>query len=317
MAFNDGSLTHAGVSGALPTALRPFLGPLSAWPVKQALERLKKHFGPFYHERVKLFNELSDKPGAEEPNDLLQMMIKFAKAERPQDLELDCMVKRLSMTNFGSMHQSTLAATNLILDIIASDAECNTISTLRDECNTVLGPYPKAQEWTKGNISRMTKTDSVIRESMRVNSFGNRAIMRVVAADGVVTEDGIELPKGSMVSVLSYPIHYSEDLFEDAGKYEPFRYARLRDRSETKTGNLSFVTTGPQFLPFGHGRHACPGRFLVDFEFKMMIAHLVGNYDLSFPEEYAGKRPQNRWITEAVFPPKGAKIRVKRWAKKL
>jgi hypothetical protein len=44
----------------------------------------------------------------------------------------------------------------------------------------------------------------------------------------------------------------------------------------------------------------------------MTIAYLLRNYDLEFPPEYNGKRPANVWVTEALFPPPGARIRVKR-----
>lgn len=74
----------------------------------------------------------------------------------------------------------------------------------------------------------------------------------------------------------------------------------------------SFVTTAPDYLPFGHGRHACPGRFLVDFELKMTMAFILKHYDLELPAEYNGQRPRNRQIAELTAPPKGVKIRVRR-----
>ena len=74
----------------------------------------------------------------------------------------------------------------------------------------------------------------------------------------------------------------------------------------------SFLTTSADFLPFGHGKHACPGRFLIDFELKMIIAYVLMNYDVKFPDVYGGKRPANRWLAEAYLPPDDAKILVKR-----
>jgi hypothetical protein len=65
--------------------------------------------------------------------------------------------------------------------------------------------------------------------------------------------------------------------------------------------NLTTISTGPQFLAFGHGRTVCPGRFFLDFEFKMIIACLVMNYDTELPKEYGGKRPQSKWVAEVNF----------------
>ncbi|KAF5860355.1 hypothetical protein ETB97_001716 [Aspergillus alliaceus] len=63
-----------------------------------------------------------------------------------------------------------------------------------------------------------------------------------------------------------------------------------------------FVATSPDYLPFGHGDHACSGHFLVDFELKMIVAYILKHYDLGFPREYNGKRPSNRQVAELQAP---------------
>lgn len=57
-------------------------------------------------------------------------------------------------------------------------------------------------------------------------------------------------------------------------------------------GNVNkyqFVTTSPNHIGFGHGQHACPGRFFASNEIKVMICHLVMKYDWKFKD---GKRPE-------------------------
>lgn len=105
-----------------------------------------------------------------------------------------------------------------------------------------------------------------------------------------------------------------EDNYEEPLKYDPFRFSRHREApsSADKEKKPTFVTTAPHHLPFGHGKHACPGRFLVDFELKMIIAYVLTNYDIRFPEEYGNKRPPNKWLMEVNMPPKGVQLLVKR-----
>ena len=55
----------------------------------------------------------------------------------------------------------------------------------------------------------------------------------------------------------------------------------------------------------------------MDFELKMILAYILLNYDIEFPEEYEGKRPDVRWMAEVLMPPAGAKIRVRRRAEKV
>lgn len=40
------------------------------------------------------------------------------------------------------------------------------------------------------------------------------------------------------------------------------------------------MTTSDEHFAFGHGRHACPGRFFVACELKLIMAHLLRNYDM-------------------------------------
>lgn len=40
------------------------------------------------------------------------------------------------------------------------------------------------------------------------------------------------------------------------------------------------VSLGSNFLAFGHGKHACPGRFVAATIQKIILARIVSSYDL-------------------------------------
>ena len=44
------------------------------------------------------------------------------------------------------------------------------------------------------------------------------------------------------------------------------------------------VSTSPDHLGFGHGKHACPGRFFASNEAKIILIHLLLKYDWRLPE---------------------------------
>jgi cytochrome P450 len=50
-------------------------------------------------------------------------------------------------------------------------------------------------------------------------------------------------------------------------------------------------------ITFGHGTHACPGRFFASAEIKAIMAHLLQHYDI--------KMPEGRGRAENVFKPGG------------
>lgn len=248
-----------------------------------------------------------------EPQDLLQMMFRYAQANCPDELNIGDMTARLALLDVGTFHQASIAITNAIFDIVASDNEYNIIAVLRDEFSRVLAA--NGNKWTKLSISQMMKTDSICREALRINAFANRSVFKKVMVDGLHTEDGILLPKGALLSVIAYGPASDGELFNDSQKFDPFRFSRIREDptlDAKEKSNLTTVSTRPRFLPFGHGKTACPGRFFFDFEFKMIIAYLVMNYDIELPKEYEGKRPKSKWVAEAIFPPSEGRIRVKR-----
>ncbi|KAI1847522.1 hypothetical protein JX266_006374 [Neoarthrinium moseri] len=317
----DGMLDVAGAAASYKRFLRPVVAQWTKRAMPGKLGDLKQRFEPLYRERLSIVERKGVNDNIQGPRDLLGMMMDYAVNERPDEaLNLDDMAKRLAVMNFGTMHQTVLTLHNLLLDVLGSDQEFNTVSVLREEVQRVMGPGDLGcKQWNKAKFQAMTRADSICRETLRVHTFLGRAVQRlVVGKDGLVTEDGIRVPQGAMVSILAHQTQTDADTYKDPHKYDPFRHSRRREAAaEPGTGkpglhNLSFVATSAENLPFNHGKHACPGRFLVEYEFKLIMAYAVMNYDIELPESYGGKRPPNTWFAGFGIPPLEAKIRVRR-----
>jgi cytochrome P450 len=263
------------------------------------------------------------------------MMLRYAAANCPSELNLTNFTARLSVSNTGSFHQASMAITNTLFNILDSDAEYSTINALREEAAAALSEHNGV--WTKATAAQMTKMDSVCRETLRLHAFANRAVFKRVVADSLVTEDGITLPKGAMLSLLAQPAQTDPDVFEAPMTFDPFRFSRARESETTaavansesaipsivsdsdKTsssgppphppGKLPLISTSAINLPFAHGRHACPGRFIVDFEMKIMLAYLLMHYDIVVVKR---DKPWREWAAEASMLVKGGKVSVRR-----
>uniref|UniRef100_A0A0D2XPE3 Cycloheximide-inducible protein CIP70 (Cytochrome P450 family) n=1 Tax=Fusarium oxysporum (strain Fo5176) TaxID=660025 RepID=A0A0D2XPE3_FUSOF len=309
---NDLFIMNAGLTGGLPRILQPITGTLFGQIVKTKVNKMKKWIIPLLKHR---FDRINNHPDEPQPQDQVQMMINYALRHRQHEVnDMESLARRVVAQNFGSIHNTQIQVVNLFLNVLGSDAEFNTIATLRDEMDRILGTDDSVN-WTKGGIQAMTRADSVARESIRLCSFGGRAVFRKVMIDDFKTEDGHHVPKGSIISFMGHPAQTDNELYEDGLKYDPFRFSRVRETAanrDEKAPPVTFVTTSPEFLTFGHGKHACPGRFLIDFEMKMILAYALRNYDIKFADEYEGKRPPNYWIAEANNPPSGVQIMVKR-----
>ncbi|KAK8080779.1 hypothetical protein PG997_008597 [Apiospora hydei] len=302
----DGLVMSGGIAGGTPRPRRSLVGLILSSYMKPQIERIKKHVRSTYLERLETLKHNPEDSCQSEPEDFFQMMMRFAQKGRPHEVhDFDAICRHLVVANFGTMHHTAFQVANLILNIINSDAEFNTILVFRNEFSAVLGKVgDDDQGWTKAKVASLTRADSVSRETLRLDSFGNRFQFHKVLVDNLVTEDGAMLPRAAQVldaSPSSTPRCRS-----------PFRFSRTFEAAAEANGkpglqNFTFVGTGPPHLLWSHGKHACSGRFLVDFELKIVMAYLQ-NYDIKLPPEYERKRPPIHWMAEAASPPAGAKI---------
>jgi len=142
----------------------------------------------------------------------------------------------------------------------------------------------RKEGWTKIAMGKMYRLDSFIKETQRLTGLGVGSMGRTVANDFVFS-DGTFVPKGTSLSVPMRAIHTDDTIYDNPHDFKPFRFAEMREESEKGWGQFGMVSTSVDWLPFGHGKHACPGRFFASNEIKTMFAHLVLQYDVKTEKE--------------------------------
>jgi cytochrome P450 len=106
--------------------------------------------------------------------------------------------------------------------------------------------------------------------------------MRRYATQNVTLKDGLFIPKGTMLGISSH-WHWDSSIHPDADVFDGYRYVKMaQDPAKEKFSH--FVTTSPESLGFGHGKHACPGRFFASNEIKIALVHLLLKYDWKLKE---------------------------------
>ncbi|KAK5454296.1 hypothetical protein LTS15_006296 [Exophiala xenobiotica] len=329
-----GFATAIAVSAALlkqmPALLRPILSPLVTLPNKRHTRGFARILRPEIERRQRLLDQTTDNEkmiGEKEPNDFLQWCIRRARESGiTVENDPDIIAERTLAVNFAAIHTSTMSITNAVFDLVASDPSLRYLEILRNEAASVVASDNGI--WTKQGIARMLKIDSALRESSRMGSFVGALARVVVSPNGTTAPNGTFCPYGSMISVPTTPVQNDPTLYPSPGTYQPFRFSSQREAHHLegndsqdegkvtnteeyiKKANLSFVSTSASYHPFGHGRHACPGRFFAANELKMLLAYMVLNYDF----EMQPSRPNNVWMGRTHLPPMKATIKVRRRA---
>ncbi|PNY27367.1 Ent-kaurene oxidase [Tolypocladium capitatum] len=257
----------------IPSFLQPLLAPLIQRPLKRDRDIVAKHAIPIIKERMKILDEAVAK-GVEPnlPNDLLSAAIKVAQKDPNRALEYEPMmlVNRVLAFNFLQSYSNTLTLTNSVYDLISlpQDLFDETVADMRNEVNTQL---QKQEPWTHDFVNSLEIMDSFIRESLRANPIGEVGLERTIMhEDGFTFSTGLHVPKGATLAAPLKVIQQDADNYP--GGFNPKR--ALQDPSRPKITTLS-----PDFLNFGLGRPACPGRWFAANLQKLALSHLLLEYD--------------------------------------
>lgn len=118
--------------------------------------------------------------------------------------------------------------------------------------------------------------------------------MSRVATRPVTLPNGLKLQTGEKC-VGDIGGMWDASAYPDPYAFDGWRFARMRGGDDAaRDGGQAhfFVSTSPTHMGFGHGRHACPGRFLADNQLKVALSHLVMKYDWRLPEGH-----EHRWVS--------------------
>ncbi|KAM7213662.1 Cytochrome P450 [Rhypophila decipiens] len=145
---------------------------------------------------------------------------------------------------------------------------------LRDEATSSLALHGG---YTEKALNNMPLPDSFIRDINRLYATGAVTCARtVIDPDGYQFSDGLSLPPGTRIAV----------------------YAAS--------------TVSETYLPFGIGRHSCPGRFLAIRMIKLLFLKLILEYDIKWDREVGSKRPANLSLNGQFAPNQRQKIWLRR-----
>ncbi|KAF8503961.1 cytochrome P450, partial [Gautieria morchelliformis] len=270
IAFTFNVVNSGRIIASLPNLLKPIVTRLLTTTPK-AIRIALKHIKPIIEERMRKIEEYgSDYP--DKPVDMISWLLDEAqgKERTPENL-----TRRLLSLNFAAIHTSSISFTGALFNL-ASRPEY--IQPIREEVEAVVAE----EGWTKVAMSRMRKLDSFLKESQRTKGLGALSMGRL-ALQEFTFSDGTRVPKGALVSAVSTPRHLDEEVYPDAKTFKGFRFSDMREE-EGEGAKNQMVATSLDFLTFGHGKHACPGRFFAVNELKAMMAYVVLAYDLKMTD---------------------------------
>ena len=285
--------------------------------VNQQQRIARKHLLPYIRSRLAEEKNYLQEGRAKDwirdkPHDSLQWVIDAAPNE--QERQPERLIYRVLHMNVAAVHTTSVTFLNCVFDL-ASHPEI--ADELREEVARAIQNYG----WTKQALDGLWKIDSFMTESQRLSPIASctwvvprfeifpvvlttslAQMTRAVTRDFAFS-DGTVVPRGSWVLVPMYAMYTDDDYFPNAEEFDAFRFSRLREQAGQENRH-QFVTTSTTHLNFGHGKHACPGRFFASQEIKLLLAHMLLNYDVKL----AGPAPKATWYDRSRRPDLRAEV---------
>ncbi|KAJ6557997.1 cytochrome P450 [Mycena capillaripes] len=297
--FPLGVTTDAIWLHAIPSILRPIAARLFG-NLEPATRAAMKHLGPILQYRL----EMDDKygphwPDADRPNDMISWLLDEARGH-PKRRTVRQLTRQVLNVNFGALHTTTQGFVHALYNLAAHPEYAE---PLRKEVESVL----YSEGWTKAAMGKMVKLDSFFKESSRIMPLLAVGVVRQALKDFTFS-DGTTVPAGTLVGIPVLAEHHDDANYENGDVFDGFRFSRMREQVGEGAKHQMVALTS-DFLTFGLGRHACPGRFFAATVQKLLLAHVIVTYDVKFKD---GVRPADEWMALMATPHSTAEVMFRR-----
>jgi len=125
--------------------------------------------------------------------------------------------------------------------------------------------------WNRNALNQFAKVDSFIKESQRLNAS--------VQAIHILRWN-VHTP-GTLVEVAAFATHLDDANYPNPTKLDPFPFVD-KTKAANRGRKVEMVSTHADFVAFGHGLHVCPRRFFAPDVLRLILVHVVMNYDVRF-----------------------------------
>ena len=197
------------------------------------------------------------------PNNLLEAMIAAADTEG------------------SGLNDTDVAGNVLTLLLAGEDTTAHTLAwmihllhenpqALKRATEEVRRIAPDPAAFTPEQMRGLDFVEACAHETMRLKPVAPFFAVEALR-DGVVGD--VRVPKGTLVWAVFRADSVSDKHFPNAAAFDPARW--LTDGSAGASSSAKRVS-----MPFGAGPRVCPGRYLALLEMKMVMATLLGQFDI-------------------------------------
>ena len=167
-----------------------------------------------------------------------------------------------------------------------------------------------AVQWAFNRYIHSTRASTHQRNKSNVlkkKTFSQTATFQRKVLQPITLSDGTSIPRGTYTFSPAHAINFDPASYADPRTFDGLRFYNLRRLSQAedeKKHQLTSVTKTE--MQFGGGRHACPGRWFASHQIKMVLAAVIGRYEVKLKDGQG--RPKSIVFQTNQFPDTKAEI---------
>ncbi|EOD44519.1 putative cytochrome p450 protein [Neofusicoccum parvum UCRNP2] len=320
--FNQMVIFNAGLIGATPRPLRPFVAFLLCLPDKLRFRSIARMAGPLIAERLQKVQQIAAQEKSDYsslPHELVTWAaIDAVESPDPVKCSVDFLARRLSVMTFISTDSTSITLGNVLFDILLASKplrDANLMEQVQEEVKAAYDHYCRTAAMNpsagKTFIESLPLLDACLKESFRLRNFISRTLMRTATSrSGETVVPGVGyVPEGVKIGIPIWGIHHEEALYEDANTWRCERWLEddLKQATPVTGGGSSGMPRA--YAPFGFKRFSCPGRFYAVRLVKLILAYFLLHYEIKLADE---RRPVHYWWGISISPPREASLLIRR-----
>ncbi|KAK2604178.1 hypothetical protein N8I77_007129 [Diaporthe amygdali] len=289
-----------------PTWMRPILSRFlpsyyRGWALLYSGKRL---LGP----RIQTLLDKNDRgvwqPSDENPDDL-NVLSWLTSCAKGRDRRADMIGHVMVMVALAAVHTTLLRMVNVLYDVAAAPSD------LKEQLLQEIASVARGGWHDNGNpYDALAKLDSVLRESQRISPPTTLGMKRLFK-EPYRFQDGTQVEAGTYACMPVYAIENDPLTTPNPEEFDGLRAFRAsREVDSDKSHQYLFSSPGSDFLNFGYGKTACPGRFFASIAVKMVIVKALTDYEFKFLPHT--QRPKNILMHEFLFTWPWTKMLVRR-----
>ena len=272
----------------LPALFRRLFSPFPAWRWLEE-RRLGRHLAALHRAVAEFIAQARARMDADprlrsEPTNLIEAML----AARD--------------TAGSGLDDGDVAGNVLTMLLAGEDTTANTLAWMI----YLLSRHPAALEKARGEVrgvpldsyeavSKLPYIDACINETMRLKPVAPIILLEAARA---TTVGELELPEGALLMCLMRAGATDERRFPDAQAFDPDRWFSMASNSPKRVS-----------MPFGAGPRLCPGRYLAILEMKMVMAMLLGGFEIERVDTPDGREAREH-LAFTMYPA-GLRLRLR------